>query len=265
MSVYGRLFLPVLVIIISIQVGLHAEVLPSSNPNLIAASGLTALTDSPANASLNPASGETGISVSTSFLYSMQALNQYDLASLIDYGNLSFFTCWQTLNNQDYLRNDFSIGSRWNFETFRIGIGFKLLYDDIPDYGGFKEHIIYAGTRFKHKQFLFDLASSQNLTKKNSALQTSNQVDFSFSYQTGESYSLSSGFSAAEKQQVDVKFGCKYDIAESFAIIVSWSSEPGRFGFGTVFNMNNLALVYALQTHPELDWTHSVGLNLTLP
>ena len=241
------------------------EPLPSCNPFLISSSGLTTLTEDPSATQLNPAAGEGGVSTSTSYHYSMTQLNQIELASVVSYHNNSIYAAWQTLDNADYRRQDIRFGIRYSQPAFRGGVGYKILYDDIPGYGSAKDDRLSAGFRYKLNHTTIDLGAEHPLplSKENSFM----EGDFSlhFGQQIEQDLTLAIGLDFANKELSDVKLGCRYSIYSNFQAVASWSSEPGRFGIGGIFTIRWLNIAYALKTHPELAWTHSVGISAMFP
>jgi hypothetical protein len=241
------------------------EPLPPCNPFLIGANGLTTLTDDASVSAINPAAGENSISTSTSFLHGMSALNQYELASVFGYKNNSFVAAWQSLDNDDYTRQDFRLGIRYELWKVRFGIGYKLMYDEIPGYGSDKDSRLQEGVRFTYKNTKADLAFEHKMppfTDKNKSAQI---LNLCLGQKLDSRSELAIGMTAQPGLPVSFKLGSRFEVYKNFSALVSWSSEPGRFGFETDFSLKQFTLAYALQTHPELDWTHSIGISAILP
>jgi hypothetical protein len=241
------------------------EPLPACNPFIMGANGLTTLTDDASATSINPAAGENSISTSTSFLHGMSALNQYELASVFGYRNNSFSAAWQTLDNDDYQRQDFRLGIRYELWKVRFGFGYKFFFDDIPGYGSGKDNRLQEGIRFKHNNTTADLAFEHKMPPFRSQNSSAQILNLCLGQKLDDSSELAFGLTAPRNLPVSYKLGCRFQILKNFSALASWSSQPGRFGFATDFRIKYFSLAYALQTHPELSWTHSIGISATLP
>jgi hypothetical protein len=241
------------------------EPLPFCNPFLIGVSGLTTLTDDASASAINPAAGESGISSSTSFLHGMIALNQYELSSILNYRNSSFIAAWQALDNDDYTRQDFRLGARYDLLPVRFGMGLKLFYDDIPGYCSERDYRLYEGVRARFKKTVADLAFEHKIPPFGGGDKDAGNLSLSIGQKLDSDSEVSFGLDAARNLPVSYKLGCRFLVFRDFSALASWSSQPGRFAFGTIFSLRSFNLAYALQTHPELDWTHSIGIAAALP
>jgi hypothetical protein len=241
------------------------ESLPPCNPFLIGANGLTTIIDYASVTSINPAAGESSLCTSTCFLHGMSTLNQYELASVFGYKNNSFLAAWQTLNNQDYTRQDFRLGIRYELWKIRFGIGYKLMYDEIPGYGSDKDSRLQEGIRFTYKNTKADLAFEHKMPPFSHENTNAQILNLCLGQKLDAKSSVAIGMTAQPNLPISYKLGCRFEVFKSFSAVASWSSEPGRFGFETDFQLKYFTLAYALQTHPELDWTHSIGISAILP
>ncbi|MFO7659485.1 MAG: hypothetical protein R6V77_01110 [Candidatus Cloacimonadaceae bacterium] len=254
-----------LMLLSGMQILCSLEPLPTCNPFLISAGGLTVLTDNPAATYLNPAAGDGGISTATSFPYGMTKLDQIELASIVSYQNNSMFVGWQSLDNADYKRQDMRFGIRYSQPNLRVGVGYKLLYDDIPGYGSDKDDRLTAGLRYKIQTLTVDLGSEHNLPFNKDNSFSAGEFSLNLGQQLEPTLLLGLGLHISEHEIADLRVGCRLQLNPNLRGIASWQSEPGRFGLGAVFNIKWLQLAYALQTHPELSWTHSVGITAMFP
>lgn len=237
------------------------EPLPPSHPLVLAGAGLTTLTDDPSLTQLNPVAGEGGFSTSTSFISGMAQLNQFELASAINYEYNSMYAAWQSLENEDYIRRDIRFGFRYSYAFFRLGLGYKMLYDDIPGYGSEKQDNLTAGIRLKYKQAVLDAGSELALPESGDDYASCCAYNVTLGQKLDNSLALAVGIRTAPDEDVDLRLGCRYPVTQHFEGITSWHSNPGSFGVGAVFTIKPFQLSYAFQTHPELDWTHAIGIS----
>jgi len=234
------------------------ESLPACSPYLISSNGLTTLTDDPSATHLNPVAGEGGVSTSTSFLYGMTRLNQVELASIVNYQYNSMYAAWQAMDDEDYTRQDIRFGIRYSQPTFRVGLGYKILYDDIPGYGSEKDDRFSAGFRFKLKNTTLDIGSEHSLPITRDEPFKAGDFNFTLNQQIEQNLALAIGLNVSDEEIYAAKLGCSFYVTSSLKAVASWESEPGRFGVGCIFSVKWLNLAYALQTHPELDWTQVI-------
>jgi len=236
------------------------EPLPPANPNLLSSSCLTTLTDDPSNTCINPISAEGGISTSTGFLHGMMQLNQVEVASVISYQNNSMYAGWQAMEDDDYSRQDIRFGVRYSYRFFRLGVGYKVLFDKIPGFGSEKDDRINTGIRLKHSNTTLDFGTEHRIPYAENEDFSTGIFSLCIGQKLDDKAALAAGMIIANRKAETFKLGCRYQMTKNFGTIVSWDSEPGRFGIGTVFTHNWLKISYGMRTHPELDWTHSIGI-----
>jgi hypothetical protein len=253
----------ILLFCFSLLMGL--EPLPSCNPFLIGTGGLTVLIDDPASASLNPASGSNGFSSSISYPFSMQTLDNYELATIVDHNDSGVIATWQNINNADYLRQDYHIGFRYGNKRFRLGVGYKTLYDEIPGFGSEREEILTTGVRVKLFGSLLEIAKDYCLSSDNTSHIASNTLRLGIGQKMGVKTAIGAGFTSDKNSKTNYTLGGQFDILDNLSALASWSSRPGSFGLGSAFSIGWINLAYAVKTHPDLQWTHSIGLNIKLP
>ncbi len=245
---------------------LHSlESLPVINPVLLATGGLSALTDDPAASVLNPVAGEGGVSTSTGWIHKLNELSQYDIASVLSFQSNSMFAGWQALNHDDYKRQDIRFGIRCSYAFFRAGVGYKLMFDEIPGYGSARDERLTAGLRLKYRKATLDIGSEHRLPIDDTNRLNCGSFNLCLAQKLEDSFVLAAGLETCKSEGNHYKLGCRYKITPNFSGITSWTSNPGRFGVGTTFNLGTLRISYALQTHPELDWSHTVGITLMFP
>jgi len=223
------------------------------------------MSEDPSNTLTNPAAGECGISTSTSLLHGMNSLNQNELSSILNYRDFSIFTAWQGLSTDNYSEQAYRMGVRYRYSLFRWGIGYKISYDDITGYGSDKKDWLCAGFRINHHQTIVDLSAEQTLSTDAEDYPGARKLFFSLGQKLDSNTILAFGIDAASQQKINLKLGCNYNITDYFETITSWESRPGRFGLGCSFLINRFNLSYAVQSHPELRWTHSIGIAAMLP
>jgi hypothetical protein len=241
------------------------DCLPSCSPFLISTCGLSSLTDDPSATQVNPVGGEGGLATSTSYLFSMGQLNQIDVATVVNYQNNSMYAAWQSLSNDDYTRQDIRIGVRYSYRFFRLGLGYKMLYDQISDANSANDDRLDAGLRLKYKNSTLDLGSEHELPISGENNFSAGDFTLSAGQKIDANLTLAAGLSAVHEEPWNYKLGCLFQLNPNLKAIASWESEPGHFGMGAVFNLKWFNLAYAVQTHSELDWTHSVGISALFP
>lgn len=265
MAAGNKLFLIILLFLTAFGSLLSLEPLPVCSPFVVASSELTSLTENPSTANLNPAAGSSGISTSTSFYYGMTALNQYELTSVMDYKSSGVFASVQALDDDSYSRKDYRIGFRQGFGGLRLGIGYSVFYDDIAGYGSQKDDLLTAGMRLNIGKTTLDVSRNFYLSDMNRDKDYSESLALNIGHKLDANTNLAAGFSMMENAKTSYKLGCQYQVTDNLSLISSWSSQNGQFGIGTTFSVKWFKLAYAIQTHPELKSTHSIGIMVLLP
>lgn len=241
------------------------ESLPFTNPYLVSSSNITTLSNNPSNAILNPAAGESGISTSTCYLYGMHNLHQYELTSVVDYNNYGVIVCWQAMDADNYSRQDYRLGIRYGFRSVKVAIGYRLSYDEITGYGSERDSNPYAGLRVNYLHTTLDAAANKFLSTNESRYSQSMDYNISLGQEIVSNTIVAFGLASSAKAKTNFKAGCRFPVYDNLQTIVSWESEPGRFGFASDFAVGWMHICYGLQTHNELDWTHSIGLSVLFP
>jgi len=241
------------------------EPLPPCNPFVIASGALSNLTDDPSSAQLNPVSGEGGITTSVSYPYSMQQLSQVEIASVVNYQLNSMYASWQTLSNNDYNRQDIRLGFRLSYLYFRFGLGYKVMIDEMEGYGTENDDRLTAGIRFKHKKTTLDIGSEHAMPFGRDNSFEDGEFNLSLRQDLDPNLAVAAGFSTDSEQRFNYKVGTIFGLHPNLKAVASWESRPGRFGLGAIFKLKWFNLAYAVQTHPDLDWTHSIGISALFP
>jgi hypothetical protein len=241
------------------------EPLPLTNPHLLSACGLTGLSSDPANTLLNPATGSAGFGSSTAYLYGMETLNQYELSSVVESHGYGLFGGWQTLNTADYKRNDYRLGLRSSTKHLKLGAGVKLCYDEIPGYGSSSDHWWYGGLRWQYTQTTLDVSTEHLFAWDERNTSADREIDVCLGQSLLADGALAAGFTTYKDLPVNYKLGCRYQVTRDLQTTFSWESEPGRFGMGSSFSYGFLEIDYAVLTHPELPWSHALGMTFKFP
>ncbi len=241
------------------------EQLPFTNPYLVSSSNITTLTSDPSNAIINPASGENGISTSSCYLFGMHNLNQYELTSVVDYNNYGIVVGWQAMDSDGYSRQDYRLGIRYGFRSVKVAIGCRLSYDEITGYGSERDSDPYAGLRLNYLHTTLDVSANNFLSANNSTDSRSMEYNISIGQKIATNTIVAFSLTSSANNKANFKAGCRFPVYDNLQTIVSWESEPGRFGFGSDFKVGWMHICYGLQTHNELDWTHSIGLSVLFP
>ena len=59
-----------------------------------------------------------------------------------------------------------------------------------------------------------------------------------------------------------VRTGVTTELNKYLALFGSWQNEPNRFGAGARFSVDRWSLLYSLRTHPQLDLTHAISVDI---
>ncbi len=84
-----------------------------------------------------------------------------------------------------------------------------------------------------------------------------------FSFDILNNFSLNFALDKDIRYDPSISFGIDYDLIEYLALRLGGSNNPSRFTAGLGINYSFVSLDYAFFTHPDLGFTHQVGIILS--
>ena len=84
-----------------------------------------------------------------------------------------------------------------------------------------------------------------------------------FSFDILNNFSLNFALDKDIRYDPSIKFGIDYDLIEYLSLRLGGSNNPSRFTAGIGINYSIVSLDYAFFTHPDLGFTHQIGILLS--
>lgn len=225
---------------------------PLSSASASALNGIILLSDNPADFALSPLLGVSGFSASWQRPFGLSGTDLLGLHSAFGKGIINYATGLVYLANQNYRWQDEYLALGVNLGGLKAGATQHLIYEKIEKDSWFtwdNDFALAAESGDYATEIRYNNARSADATLTLSAasgLQKAASFCSAYTWKKGSrgSYSVASVFRVAEPLQLQC----------------SWQSDPGRFGFGILVLVGRIKLNYAVQTHPELNLTHSLDL-----
>lgn len=240
-----------LLLLLAITLPLSATIVEYS-PVANALNGVTALSDSPADYALSPVIGVTGLSCFYHKLFNTSGISVYGLHNA--FAKYPFIMAVGTtyLDNPEYRYYDPYVSLSLNLDGAALGYTQHLVYDSIQG----------SDARYK---WLGDVALRIDSGDYGSEVKYIRMGSDDAQLHLTATAALSEGIDTATSYVWEPKgksFFCasaSTSFTKYFALYSSWQTEPARFGVGIRIIVNDISVIYAVRSHPELDLSHSFG------
>ncbi|HNV92418.1 MAG TPA: hypothetical protein PLN17_02645 [Candidatus Cloacimonas sp.] len=217
-----------------------------------ALSGVTILSDSPADYILSPIIGSSGICLSWQQPYSIDEINIYGLHSAFKVKPIIVATGIAYLAHPDYRYQDEYLALSAEWSCFHFGLTQHLVYEKIEEQSWFTWDNDLALALQKNK--IKTEIRCNHLRTEDIA------VTLSAAVIANESSSFSSTYSWRKNDRNNYCLATSFAIAKPLLLQCSWQNEPARFGVGMKVMLGKMSVMYAVRTHTELGLTHIVDL-----
>jgi len=225
---------------------------PFCSASASALSGITLLSDSPADFTLSPLIASTGICASYQKPFNLSDTSLYGLHSAFSQGVLSFASGINYLDNPAYRWQDEYLCLGLVLASIKLGATQHLIYEKIASDTWFTWDNDYA-LGFEGSDYGMEL-------RCNNARSSDAALVLSACSRVGSQTRMASSCTWRRHERSSYAVASVYQIAKPLALQTSWQDEPSRFGFGIRVSIKGIDLQYAVQTHPELSLTHSVDI-----
>ena len=217
-----------------------------------ALSGMTILSASPADYTLSPLIGESGICLSWHQLYGISDINFYGLHSAFPVKPLILATGIDYLAHQDYRWQNEYLALSIKLSSFRLGATQHLIYEKIEDQSWYTWDNDFA-LSFQNIRLVSEIRCNNIRTEEKT-------FTLAAAFNANENSSFAASYSFRPKEKDSYSLATSLTIAKPLIIQSSWQNEPARFGLGLKVLIGKLNLMYAVRTHTELNLTHIVDL-----
>ncbi len=240
------------------------EPLPEVSVFTLASAGITALAEDNSLLEVNPAAAGSGISTSALIINSQSNLSLLGLNACLRAGNLGFGLGCKVLENPDYQIQTYHFAGKTGGKIFTIGVGIKTAIDNIEGYGGAQESWLYAGVRSQLGRVTIDVQKDNLMLSKSPPAKKSRQMSGSLACKLQEKAVLGAGVELLKDNSAEFKIGGRFILVPNAEVYLAWEAESARYSSGLLLRRGRMQLLYGIRTHPELDWTHALGLSYSL-
>ncbi len=217
-----------------------------------ALSGVTILSNSPADYLISPIIGSSGICLSWQQPYSINEINIYGLCSAFKVKPFTMATGIVYLAHPDYRYQDEYLALSTQLSCFHFGLTQHLVYEKIDEQSWYTWDNDFALAVQKNK------VSTE--IRCNHLRTDEMVVTFSAAVMANESSNFSSSYSWHKNENNNYCLATSFAIAKPLLLQCSWQNEPARFGIGMKVMLGKINVMYAVRTHTELGLTHIVDL-----
>lgn len=218
-----------------------------------ALSGVTALSDSPADRILSPLVLASGSVFSYHLPYGdadTKVLGFHN-GSRLGIGHGGFGVSW--IGHPDYTWRDHYLSYALGGRDFALGYTQHLLYEGFSSGESYYTWSGDLGMGF----YSGDYGSEVRWLRIGS---DDAQWHFTAITHLNEYSSLATDYVYQVHGKDSVRAASSIWIGKALVIQTSWQSEPPRFGFGTKLKLSYGSVMYAVRTHPELGLSHSIDI-----
>lgn len=227
--------------------------LSEESASSIALSGITFLSESPADQTLSPLIRGNGISFNYHLPFSQPEAQVWGVHYAMDYKILhsGFGSTW--MSHPDYNYRDYYLNANLGNEEIVLGYTQHLIHESFSTDDSYLTWHSDLGLSAMHAPY-----GGEIRWLRIASLDA--QWHFTALYRFG--LGGKSAVSYVHQPHGDDSLRSSISIAASDLLhfAASWQSHPSRFGFGLRLNYGSLALLYAIRTHQELNADHSLEM-----
>ncbi|MDD3051191.1 MAG: hypothetical protein PHR06_08595 [Candidatus Cloacimonetes bacterium] len=228
-----------------------------------ATSGICLLQNQPSDSYVNPSLNSEGVEASASYLFGMKDIPVYNLHTGYFYKNVGISLGSQYINHPLYMENQLNLAIQYRFKHITIGVGNRLLYNKIENYGNDLSWLTDVGF-FWQKHTLSSAFSFKNIfNSEYKGIALPQLFIFETAYKINKNASLAVQIEKENNFDYAVKFATNYKITEVLNIFCSYQSEPSEISAGLSVKVKQYSVHYGIRHHRYLDITHHVSLAFT--
>ncbi len=225
-----------------------------------ATSGLVLLYPEPSASAMNPALNNPGIITSATYLYGLKDLPCYNIHSGLRYKDFGFYLGNSFLDHSLYRENSSNAGFSYHYQDLSVGIGLRWLYNRVENYHEDSSIITDFGSKWinGNVQTAFSIRNISQSSFMDMKLPVVYLWESVFKVSPESSFAV--GLEKEDSFDFSFKFAARYNLFSMLTILTSYQYEPDRLGFGLVFNVLNMKVIYSFRTHQYLDLTHYISV-----
>jgi len=235
---------------------LSAQIVEYS-PSANALSGISLLSDSVSDIRLSPVMAKGGIASYYHRLFNIPDITVFGFTTAARLKHLTLAGGSSYLNHPDYNAHNPYFNLCYSIHGLSLGTTGHLEYDSVKD----------AGARYL---FCWDLGAAYTTNFfaaefKTLRINTSDaRKSLSLKLNLNEDISTAVALVHDDGVGYSYRVGTNTALHEYLNLFSSWQNDPHRFGLGLCLNLESWCITYSIRSHPQLDLSHSLGLELPL-
>ncbi|MCB5253783.1 MAG: hypothetical protein RBR69_08815 [Candidatus Cloacimonadaceae bacterium] len=227
----------------------------SSSASATALSGLSIISDSVADYAISPVMQVSGLCFSYHRPFAAAGINVFSVHNAISRGDLHLALGNTYLHHQDYASHNPYLNLNYCYEGLSFGATGHLLYDAIQDSDAEYCFSYDLGLRYEYKHLAAEL-------KMLSIDQDEQEGSLSVMGFLSPDIRAALGYFHSMNYQDKIRVGIDTKLNQYLSLYGSWQSEDSRFGAGFKVSVDSWSLLYAIRTHPKLDASHAIALEV---
>ncbi|MCB5271899.1 MAG: hypothetical protein LHW56_08650 [Candidatus Cloacimonetes bacterium] len=220
-----------------------------------ALSGLSILSDSVADYAISPVLHLDGLSFSYHRPFNVPGINVFSVHNAISRGDLHIAVGSSYLHQQDYSSHDPYLNLNYVYEGISLGATGRLLYDTIQDADADYSFCYDLGLGYEYQDFAAEL-------KMLRITDDDEEASLCLMGYLGPDLRAALGYYHSKNYQDNFRVGVNTELNQFLSLYGSWQNEDSRFGLGFKVSVESWGLIYAIRTHPKLDASHAISLEL---
>ncbi len=227
----------------------------SYSASATALSGLSILSDSVADYAISPVLQASGLSFSYHRPFNVPGINIFSVHNAIEKRDFHLALGSSYLHHEDYEEHNPYLALNYSYEGISLGATGHLLYDAIQDADAEYSFCYDLGVGYEYQS----LAAELKLLRM-----TDDEEEGSLSVlgYLGPDLRAALGYFHSKNYRDNFRVGVNTEINQFLSLYGSWQNEDSRFGLGFKISVESWSLIYAVRTHPKLDASQALSLEL---
>lgn len=216
---------------------------------------LSILSDSVADYAISPVLQASGLSFSYHRPFNTPGINVLSVHNAIARKDLHIALGSTYLHHEDYNSHNPYLNLNYWYKGISAGATGHLLYDTIQDSDAEYSFCYDLGIAYAYK----NLAAELKILR---ITDDEEEGSLSLMGHLGPDVRAALGYFHSKNYQDNFRVGVNTELNQFLSLYGSWQNTDSRFGVGFKVNVESWSLIYAIRTHPKLDPSHAIALEL---
>lgn len=227
----------------------------SSSASANALSGLSIISDSVADCAISPVLHVSGLCFSYLSPFAVPGIKVFSVHNAISRRDLHVALGSTYLHHQDYNSHNPYLNLNYLYKGISLGATGHLLYDTIQDSDAEYSFSYDLGIGYEHKDFAAELKTLRiDQDEEESSLSLMGYLE--------PDIRVALGYFHSKNYEDRIRVGVNTELNQYLSLYGSWQNEDSRFGVGVKISVEDWSLIYAIRTHPKLNASHAIALEL---